>query len=252
MHTLERFRKVKSAMAAGSIIDTGIGILTGVATPVGAAIGALSSLSFSRDQEAEADLLGAQLLAEAGMDPHAAYRVWENLLAEEQAAEVKREKPGLFSQTHPDAEDRVALAKSWVNARFGPPDAEDLADPQLLAILDKHYYFLMEDQIDTNRVGRTQELLERHSGMGVEPCVIYYFYGEMFRQRGAEGDMQSAMSAYRHSIETGHAPPDAYRNLGYLQVKNKDMIAAKKQFAKFLELEPEASDRAMIEYYLAQ
>jgi uncharacterized protein HemY len=74
----------------------------------------------------------------------------------------------------------------------------------------------------------------------------------MFRQRADEGDRQAAMSAYRHSIETGNAPSDAYRNLGYLHLKEKEMDAAKKQFRAFLELEPEASDRAMIEFYLAE
>ena len=60
------------------------------------------------------------------------------------------------------------------------------------------------------------------------------------------------MSAYRHSIETGNAPADAYRNLGYLFVKEKDMENARKYFTEFLEREPEASDRAMIEFYLGQ
>ena len=110
----------------------------------------------------------------------------------------------------------------------------------------------MEDQIDTNRFGRTKELLERHSAIGVEPGVIYYFYGEMFRQRNGEGDRQNAMSAYRHSIETGNAPADAYRNLGYLSVKEKDMASARDYFKAFLEAEPDASDRAMIEFYLAE
>jgi len=38
--------------------------------------------------------------------------------------------------------------------------------------------------------------------------------------------------------------------MGYLQLKEKDMDAARKSFRRFLELEPEASDRAMIEFYL--
>jgi len=59
-----------------------------------------------------------------------------------------------------------------------------------------------------------------------------------------------AMSAYRHSIETGNAPADAYRNLGYLYLKEKDLDAAKESFRIFLQQEPEATDRAMIEFYI--
>ena len=252
MHTLQRFRKLKKNAAAGSIIDIGISIFTGTSSPLAQSIGMMNALAFSREQEQEADLLGAQLMAEASLDPHAAYRVWEHVLAEEEAAAVKRQAPGVFSQTHPDTQSRVDVTRDWVTARYGPPDAETVADDSLIQILNEHYYFLMEDQIDTNRFGRTKELLERHSEMGVDPGIIYYFYGEMFRQRADEGDRQLAMSAYRHSIETGNAPSDAYRNLGYLHVKEKDMDAARKQFRAFLEREPEASDRAMIEFYLKE
>lgn len=184
------------------------------------------------------------------MDPHAAYRVWQNVLAEEEAAAVKKRSVGIFGKTHPDSQNRVNVTRDWVNANYGPPAAELTADDALVQIMNKHYYFLMEDQIDTNRFGRTKELLERHSEMGIEPGTIYYFYGEMFRQRSAEGDRDMAMSAYRHSIETGNAPADAYRNLGYLHLKNKDLDAAKKNFEIFLEQNPDASDRAMIEFYI--
>ena len=252
LHTLQRFRKLKKNAAAGSIIDIGIGIFTGSSVPIAQSIGAMNALAFSRDQEQEADLLGAQLMAEASLDPHAAYRVWEQILAEEEAAAVKRQAPGVFAQTHPDTQSRVDVTRDWVTAKYGPPDREAVADDKLIQILNEHYYFLMEDQIDTNRFGRTKELLERHTEIGVEPGIIYYFYGEMFRQRADEGDRQLAMSAYRHSIETGNAPSDAYRNLGYLHVKEKEMDAAKKQFRAFLEREPEASDRAMIEFYLEE
>jgi predicted Zn-dependent protease len=252
LHTLQRFRKFKKNAAAGSIIDIGISILTGTSSPLAQSIGMMNALAFSRNQEQEADLLGAQLMAEASLDPHAAYRVWEQVIAEEEAAAVKRQAPGVFTQTHPDTQSRVDVTRDWVMARYGPPDEEIVADDKLIQILNEHYYFLMEDQIDTNRFGRTKELLERHSEMGVEPGIIYYFYGEMFRQRADDGDRQLAMSAYRHSIETGNAPSDAYRNLGYLHLKEKELDEAKKQFRAFLEREPDASDKAMIEFYLAE
>lgn len=250
MHTLKRFRRLKSSAAAGGIIDIGISIFTGTNVPLAQSIASMNALAFSRDQEQEADLLGAKLLHEASMDPHAAYRVWQNIIAEEESAAVKRQNVSVFAQTHPDDQSRVDVTRDWVIANYGPPDDNRTADDALITIMNNHYYFLMEDQIDTNRFGRTKELLERHSEMGVEPGTIYYFYGEMFRQRGADGDREMAMSAYRHSIETGNAPADAYRNLGFLYLKDKDMENAKKQFKIFLEQEPAASDRAMIEYYL--
>jgi predicted Zn-dependent protease len=250
LHTLERLRSMKKNMAAGSFFDLGIAVLTGVSTPVGQVAAMLNILAFSREQEAEADFLGARILVEAAYDPHATYRIWENLIAEEEAAVVKREQPGIFAKTHPQAEDRAAELKAWVTARFGAPDFELAATDQHLEFLNEQYLSLMDAQIDTNRFGRTRALLERHTGIGVEPSLVHYFYGEMFRQRGQPGDEQRAMEAYRHAIEGGAAPAATYRNLGYLYLKQDDLAQSREQFYRYLELDPAASDRAMIEFYL--
>jgi predicted Zn-dependent protease len=250
LHTLERLRKLKASATSGSLFDIGLSVLTGVSSGIGQASAMLGVLSFSREQESEADFLGARMVAEAGLDPHASYQVWEIIIAEEKAAVAKKREPGLFSKTHPDAEDRAAKLKEYVLARYGPADLEQTIDPPLLAVLNNHYLFLMEDQIDTNRFGRTQELLERHSGLGIEPSLVRYFYGEMFRQRGADGDADLAMAAYRHSIEGGAAPPEAYKNLGYLYLKTDNVESARASFREYLQQNPAASDRAMIEFYL--
>ena len=91
LHTLERLRKLKQNAAAGSVFDMGLAILTGgilMGTDygLGKLTAVLSAMSFSRSQEQEADLLGARLMAEAALDPHASYRVWRKLIEEEEAA----------------------------------------------------------------------------------------------------------------------------------------------------------------------
>lgn len=252
LHSLERLRRLKKSMATGSVFDMGITILTGVSAPVGTLTAVLGTLSFSREQESQADFLGARLIAEAAYDPHAAYRVWKNLIAEEAAAAVKREDPGIFSQTHPDAALRAQELESWINATYGPPDVEVVSNNEHIDFLNKHYLVLMEDQLDTARFGRTEEILRRHSEMGIEPSLIRYFYGEMFRQRGEEGDAKRAMDAYLHSIEGGAAPPEAYKNLGYLHLKARDNEKAQERFREYLEHAPDATDRAMIEFYLEE
>ncbi len=252
LHSLQGFRKLKSKLATASIFDFGLAVLTGVSAPVGQAAALLSYLSFNREQETEADLLGTRLLAEAAYDPHAAYGVWYQLLAEESAAVVKRDNAGIFSQTHPNSEERARYLKTYVDGRYGPPDVEQIADQQLLDILNNHYLLLMEDQLDTNRFGRTREILERHTRIGVKPGLVNYFFGETYRQRGEDGDNALAAAAYTKSIESGSAPPEAYKSLGYLYLKEKDLQKAKEIFRQYLEVSPEATDRAMIEFYLAE
>lgn len=252
LHSLQGFRSLKSKLAAGSFFDLGFLVLTGVSAPVGQAAAILSFLSFNREQETEADILGTRMLAEAGYDPHAAYEVWYKILAEEEAAAVKGRKPGIFSQTHPNSIERAEYLKNFVYDRYGPPYADRTADPQLLRILNNHYHLLMEDQIDTNRFGRTEEILRRHAEIGVKPGILHYFHGEMFRQRGEPGDAELAMAAYEKSIAQEEVPPEAYKNLGYLYLKKDDLPNAQANFRKYLEVDPEASDRAMIEFYLEE
>jgi predicted Zn-dependent protease len=252
LHSLEGFRTLKSKMASASFFDLGFAVLTGVSAPIGQASAMLSYLSHNREQETEADLLGARLLAEANYYPHASYQVWEKIITEEEAAVAKNEKPNLFSQTHPASHDRAEYLKDWVNVKYGPPDLEESTDEALLTILNNNYLFLMEDMVDTNRYGRTINLLERHAEIGVDRGLVYYFYGETFRQRGQDGDQQLAMDAYRHAIEVGGEPPEVYKNLGYLNLKDGNVEQAQDSFRTYLERKPDASDRAMIEFYLEE
>ena len=251
LHSIERLRAMRRKMSKGAFFDIALGALTGVygLAQMGAA---LSYLSFSRENETEADLLGAKLLFLAGYDPHASYRVWHAVIEEEEEAAVKQEEPGIFAKTHPESAARANYLENWVTAKYGPPDQERVADQRLVDVLNESYMFLMEDQIDTNRFGRTKAILERHSAMGVEPSLVHYFYGEMFRQRDEPGDRELAMSAYLHSIEGGNAPPESYKNLGYLHLKKKEMDKAREYFREYLTLDPDASDRAMIEFYLEE
>jgi predicted Zn-dependent protease len=250
MHTLERFRSAKAKLTAGSILDLGLIVATGVSLGVGQLAAVMSVLAYSRDQEAEADVLGARLMAEAGMDPHAAYRVWNLVIQEEAAAAVKREEPGIFSKTHPDSDERAKDLEKWVTERYGPPDRDATSVDRHVEAINDQYLFLMEDQLDTNRFGRTEEMLRRHASMGIDKSLVHYFHGEMYRQRGAEGDRDLAVDSYKKSIDSGSPPPGAYKNLGYLSLKVKDITQAREYFIKYLELRPDASDREMIEFYL--
>jgi hypothetical protein len=252
LHSLQRMRAINTKMTAGSIFDIAVLLATGVNPSLGQMTALMSVLSFNRNQETEADILGMQLIANAAYDPHASYRVWQHIVEEEAAAAVKSRKPGIFAGTHPTSVKRSEYLNDLVLTTYGPPALKATTDDKLLGILNKHYLFLMEDQIDTNRFGRTEEILKRHQAMGVEPGLVLYFYGEMYRQRGEEGDLDLAIESYYYSIKTGSAPAESYKNLGYLYLKVGDTNAAQREFKTYLELEPNGSDRAMIEFYLEE
>ena len=74
----------------------------------------------------------------------------------------------------------------------------------------------------------------------------------MYRQRGAAGDIELAINAYKMATEQELVPPEAWKNLGYLYLKQKNMPEAQASFRQYLAADPEASDRAMIEFYLEE
>jgi predicted Zn-dependent protease len=66
---------------------------------LGAQVGVI--LPFSRIQEAEADLVGLELMAKAGFDPRQAAQLWQNMQAQ------GGERPPEFLSTHPSSERRI-------------------------------------------------------------------------------------------------------------------------------------------------
>lgn len=252
LHSMERLRRVKKSMTAGSIVDLGVMVLTGVNVPVGQMTAVMDAMAFSREHEEQADLLGVRFMADAGYNPSAAARVWKMIVDEEASAAVKRRKAGLFTKTHPSSADRITTLENFVAQHYGDTVDSPGGQERHVAMLNEYYMMLMEDQLDTNRFGRTKAMLERHLEIGVEQTLIDYFYGEMFRQRDEAGDAELAKEAYFRATQGENPIPEASRNLGYLHLKDKNLEQAKHNFSQYLAAKPDATDRAMIEFYLEQ
>jgi len=107
-HTRERVSRVYAQQLA----------LAGVAAVTGAGEGVLgladqvASVTFqlphSREQESEADIMGLELMARAGYDPHAAVSVWQKMMSAQQGA------PPQFLSTHPSPGNRIATLQARI------------------------------------------------------------------------------------------------------------------------------------------
>lgn len=85
--------------------------LAGVAVVTGATEGAMNlanmvasvtfQLPHSREQEAEADTIGLELMARAGYDPNAAVSVWKKMMSAERSGSPE------FLSTHPSPQSRI-------------------------------------------------------------------------------------------------------------------------------------------------
>ena len=101
-HTRERVSRVYEQKVA----LLGLAVITGVDPSVMDLADSVAAVTFqlphSREQEAEADIMGLELMARAGYDPHAAIGLWQKMIAAEKSA------PPQFLSTHPASADRIA------------------------------------------------------------------------------------------------------------------------------------------------
>ena len=122
-HTRERVSRAYAQQAA----------LLGIALAVGAGPGSLDlansvaqvtfELPHSRSQEAEADVMGLELMARAGYDPHAAVTLWTKMMAANKGGGSQ------FLSTHPSSANRIAEIERHI-PEVEPLSAQALArDP---------------------------------------------------------------------------------------------------------------------------
>jgi len=86
------------------------------------------------------------------------------------------------------------------------------------------------------------------------PSTLEKAAGKAFvaaQEADAKGDLNLATKQYQRAIEI--APhPDAYFNLADVQVRAKNVASAIRSYEKYLELAPEAKDRAAVEKRIAE
>jgi predicted Zn-dependent protease len=101
-HTRERV----SRAYAQQLALAGLAVVTGAGADALDLANQVASVTFqlphSREQESEADIMGLELMARAGYDPHAAVNVWQKMMAAEKSS------PPEFLSTHPSPPNRIA------------------------------------------------------------------------------------------------------------------------------------------------
>lgn len=113
-HAAERYsREMATSTAlqvAGSQINSQIAT---AALGLGAQVGL--SLPFSREQEAEADIIGIRYMHAAGFDVKQAIPLWQAM------SQGGGSRPPEFMSTHPDPDNRIARIRSFINQQgWGP------------------------------------------------------------------------------------------------------------------------------------
>ena len=241
-HSVEQLRDAKSRSAFGQFLG-----LFG-------AIGALGQLgvmagmfAYSRDHEREADRIGVALMGKAGYDVGEAAHVWGNLLLEAKAR-AGGVQESLFFGTHPGIEERQGTLADLARASPGG-EANQPAWQKGTA------RYLREWLGDEVRRGQHEEsivLLTRALGRGAYQSEYLYARGEVYRLRAREGDLEASLADFKAAAQFGAEPPQTHRGLGLIYRTRNSPQEAKASFQRYLELEPQAPDAAMIKTYLEE
>jgi predicted Zn-dependent protease len=208
----------------------------------------LSLFSYSRAMEAEADAMGAKLIAETGYPPIEMANIWEQLIGEENASAryrgKHRHKGGIFD-THPSEGSRMADLRADAAEITVPGKAYDNNRERYLATIGQIRPMLLDDQVKLNDPGASQYLIETLARDGWNGLLRHY-EGEVWRLRNRPGDELRAAQSYAAAVAYPDAPADAWRWHGIALMKEGRAAEAKAAFHRYLTMKPDAPDAAWV------
>ena len=105
-HTRERVSRAYEEQVALVGLEVLIGAGPGTMALADQVASTTFELPHDRQQEAEADVMGLELMARAGYDPHEAISLWKKMMAAEKS------EPPQFLSTHPASVNRIADLES--------------------------------------------------------------------------------------------------------------------------------------------
>jgi len=209
----------------------------------------LSLLQYSRAMEAEADAIGARLLAENGYPAIEMARVWRQLINEMDASALHRRKTrdkGFFlTTTHPLPESRekdLIISAAEVTL---PGRVYDARREQFLRGIGPIRKMLLDDQVKLNDPGASQYLIETLAQDGWNGLLRFY-EAEIWRLRNRSGDDDRAAQGYAVAVSYPDAPPEAWRWHGLSLMKAGRTSEARAALTRYLAMQPGASDAPYI------
>jgi predicted Zn-dependent protease len=236
-----------AAMLAG-IGGAGAGVYLGDYVQLAQLGTILSLFKYSREMEAEADAMGAKLIAEAGYDPMEMSRVWLQLIGEEQASAAYRGKHrqrGSLFDTHPSDDARMADLKADALELTVPGKAYNSYRERYLTTIGPLRQTLLDDQVKLNDPGASEYLIQTLAQDGWNGLLRFY-EGEVWRLRNHLGDEQRAAQSYAAAVVYPDAPADAWRWHGISLLKQGRTGEAKAAFTRYLTMKPDAPDAAWV------
>jgi predicted Zn-dependent protease len=249
-HTLQQYRNVRNTAGFAAFLGLGLAVAgAGWAGSITDLALSASLFAFSRDQEREADEIGLELMTRAGYMPLAAPEVWLQLIAEMNASTAQRSKSILFA-THPAPEERIVklgeLARGRNNGKGNRGRDRYLAD---LGTMREQ---LVRDELALRQYGRSEVLFDRLLAQSPYDGILWFGKGEVYRLRAEADDLPRAMQAYEKALQAQGAPPETYRSIALVELKQGAKDRAQTAVDAYLQRKPDASDAVALRALLSE
>ena len=250
-HTLQQWRKLKRSSAFLStfgVLTTGAGL--GVAGMLADIAGIASMSKFGRDKEREADRIGFERMLALGYDPHSGVKLWDGMVREEDARDYGKPIPAFAS--HPQTRERRDDLKAAADA--AAPASTVTARDRYLAATAPFIEHWLDNELTRRMYSTSVEAIGslRATAPTAQSGLYTFFLGEAHRRRNQPGDRELADRLYAESVGESGVPAQAWREHGLALKTGGDATGAGAALRRYLELDPEAQDRAFIERYLQQ
>jgi predicted Zn-dependent protease len=250
-HTLSmyrRARKTTNALMAITLLSGGVVPAAALAAQM---VGIGSLFQFSRDHEREADTIGIERLAKAGYDPREVAEIWAGVVRE-----VKADDRGprlLFYETHPAPEARLRELREQGERLVSEQNARTTRTAEFDHVVGALRPAFLADEVAMRKHDRSEVVIARlREAELISEAEAAYYRAELFRVRGEEGDLDMAAALYREAVAKLDEFPLAHRSLGLVLRRMGDKPGARAAFARYVELAPEANDRAMVDAYIQE
>ena len=254
-HMIRSWRDQKrktDLLAIGSMLagvgGAGAGVYLGDYVQL-AQLGAILSLfQYSRAMEAEADAMGAKLLADTGYPPIEMANIWQQLIGEADASaryRGKRHRRGSLFDTHPSEGSRMVDLRADAAEITVPGKRYDSQRARYLSTIGPIRAMLLDDQVKLNDPGASQYLIQTLAQDGWNGLLRFY-EGEVWRLRNRTGDEPRAAQSYAAAVAYPDAPADAWRWHGIALLKQGRAAEARAAFTRYLTMKPDAPDAAWV------
>jgi predicted Zn-dependent protease len=248
-HSLQRWIDLQNKANAASIfsiLSSAAGV--GYVGYMGEMAALASVLSFSRDQEGEADEVGTVRVVEAGYDPQEAVRIWQALEKEKSVSEKK--ESWVFLSTHPGIDERIENLKSASANLRTDADQWIVGQETLKEVIAGHQDEWLGDELTRAEYAESEVLFRRLLETGNQRGLLNFYLGELYRKRGGDGDSERAIEAYQLALIEPDAPARAYRSLGQSLIRIDRDEEARAALERYLAAAPDAPDRQIIQYQI--